>query len=373
VLLPGVGGTQRQPRTGRERLGRVDVEAAGVIGVHRRGHVLPVVAEGAGDLLAGGDRHQGGLGDQVEGSRIAPEHLLRRLPVLGGELRRGLELDPDGVAERALGEDREPAERLDLVAEELDPDGALLGRRVDVEDAAPDRELAALLDLIDPVVAGLGEEDGDVGEVDRLALVEGQTLRPEGAVGDRLGEGDRAGDGDRLARGERPQRGDPQPREVGRRLDVRLVGRAPGGVELDLPRGEVGLQVAGEIAGGAVVGGDDQDRAAAHSLRVVDQRCQQVGAKRRRGVGIDRPLAGADRSAERTDSLVLGCDLQQWSQAHLGLDPIIGTGTSGHDERPDRCPVDARVLRKEQPVSCRARARPQSIVAGAPGGPTGIG
>jgi hypothetical protein len=140
--------------------------------------------------------------------------------VLGGELRRRRQLDSLGVAERALGEDREPAQRLDLVAEELHPNRPLLGRRVDVEDAAADRELTALLDLVGALVAGVGEEDGDVRQVDRFAPVKGEPFRPQRLVRDRLRKGDRAGDDDRLTRGQRVEGGNAQPRQMGRRGDV---------------------------------------------------------------------------------------------------------------------------------------------------------
>ena len=117
--------------------------------------------------------------------------------MLERELRRRGELDPLGLAQRALGEGREPADRLDLVAEQLQAGRPLLGRREDVEDAAADRELAALLDLVDALVAGLDEQLGDVVEVDLLAAVEREARRAQRGVGNRLGERDRAGDDDR--------------------------------------------------------------------------------------------------------------------------------------------------------------------------------
>ncbi len=86
---------------------------------------------------------------------------------------------------------------------------------------------------------------------------------------------------------------------------------------------EVGAEVPGEVAGGAIVGGDDQHRARARSVRVIDQGGEQVGAERRRGIGLHGPLAGADRGAQGTDSLIRGGDLQQRSQAHLGLESPI--------------------------------------------------
>ena len=123
--------------------------------------------------------------------------------MLGVELGRGRQLDPLGVAQRALGEGREPAHRLDLVAEQLDPHRALLGRREDVEDAAADGELAALLDLLDPLVAGGDEVAGDRAEVDLLAAGEREAGGAQRGVGNRLGQRRGAGDDDRVARSAR--------------------------------------------------------------------------------------------------------------------------------------------------------------------------
>ena len=89
--------------------------------------------------------------------------------MLGGELGGGRDLDRVGLAQRALGEGREPAQRLDLDVEQVDADRALLGRRVDVEQAAADRELAAVLDLVDALVAGGDEVGGDLVEVEQVA------------------------------------------------------------------------------------------------------------------------------------------------------------------------------------------------------------
>ena len=56
--------------------------------------------------------------------------------------------------ERPLGEGRECAHLLDLVAAELDPERLAAGGREDVDEAAADGELAALLGALDPLVAG---------------------------------------------------------------------------------------------------------------------------------------------------------------------------------------------------------------------------
>ena len=88
-----------------------------------------------------------------------------------------------GLAEAALRERGEPAQRLDLDVEQVDADGALLGRRVDVEQAAADRELAAVLDLVDALVAG-GDEVGAVSS--RSSRSPLRSVKP---CGRRLGSG----------------------------------------------------------------------------------------------------------------------------------------------------------------------------------------
>ena len=207
VLAVIAGPGDREQGAVGEGAGDVDVEVAGVVGVHRGRDVVPVVAEGRLDLLGGGEDHGGLLGDEVErGAELLEREDLgeaRRLsPLLGGlhrrqlgelavldvELRRRRQLDPLGLAERALGEGREPAHRVDLVAEQLDPDGALLGRPEDVEDAAADRELASLLDLLDPFVAGADQVLGDRAEVDLVPARDDESGGPQRGVGDGLGE-----------------------------------------------------------------------------------------------------------------------------------------------------------------------------------------
>ena len=138
--------------------------------------------------------------------------------MLQRQLGRRVELDPLRLAERALGEGREPADRLDLVAEQLEPRRAVLGRPEDVEDVAADRELAAVLDLLDPLVARLDQQLGDVAEVDLLALVQDEPGRAQRGVGDGLGERHRRGDDDRrlVVRSPARRSARPAPRSAGR-------------------------------------------------------------------------------------------------------------------------------------------------------------
>ena len=115
----------------------------------------------------------------------------------GGELRRRRHLDHLGVAERALREGREPPQRLDLVAEQVDPDGTVLGRREQVEQAAADRELPAVLDLVDALVAGRDEIHRGLVEVEQLADPEREAVRAHRRVRDLLRQRDGADDDDR--------------------------------------------------------------------------------------------------------------------------------------------------------------------------------
>ncbi len=79
-------------------------------------------------------------------------------PLLG----RGLDQRVVERMQRALREDRERAQRLDLVPEELDADRLAAGRREDVDDPAAHGDLAALLDAVDAGVAGEHELLGEL-------------------------------------------------------------------------------------------------------------------------------------------------------------------------------------------------------------------
>ena len=177
--------------------------------MHRRGRVLPVVLQRRLDLLLGGEDHRGGLRNQVQwGAELGDrEHLgqirgdpfleslghrqLGQLPVLYVELGRGSEFDFGGVTERALGEGREPAHRLDLVAEELDPGRPVLGRGEDVEDSAAHGELPALGHLVDPLVTGGRKIGGDHRRIDLLPDRDREAGRAEPGAGNGLGQRDR--------------------------------------------------------------------------------------------------------------------------------------------------------------------------------------
>ena len=78
----------------------------------------------------------------------------------------------------------EAADGFDLVAEEVDADGAVHLRRVDVEDAAAKRDLAGHLDDVDAGVAD-GEQmlDQHVGHVLFAALADAARARRSSRAG----------------------------------------------------------------------------------------------------------------------------------------------------------------------------------------------
>ena len=220
--------------------------------------------------------------------------------MLDVELRRRRQLDPLGLAERALGEGREPAHRVDLVAEQLDPDGALLGRPEDVEDPAADRELAPLLDLLDSLVAGADQVLGDRAEVDLVPAGDDEAGGPKRGVGDGLGERHGAGDDDRVtALAERVEGIDPEADEVRRRGDVRGVAGPPRRVEPDPARRQVGGEVGGEVAGGAVVGADQERRPPGEAAIVLEDRREEQRPQGARGAHADRLAAAGRRRQAR--------------------------------------------------------------------------
>ena len=91
--------------------------------------------------------------------------------------RRGDALDLAG--QRPLVGHREGADLADLVAPELDPDRVLRGGAEQVEDAAANSELAALLDHVD---AGVGQLDQPLEEfLERLLLADDEVDRLERA------------------------------------------------------------------------------------------------------------------------------------------------------------------------------------------------
>jgi hypothetical protein len=232
--------------------------------------------------------------------------------VLQRQLRGGRDLDRLERLHRALGEGRERAQRLDLDVEQLDAHGALAGRRVEVEQSAADGELAAVLDLLDALVAALDELAGALVEVEQVADAQLEGVWAQLGVGHLLRQRRSRDDDDRrvVCGEQRVERRDPQADEVRRRREVRLVGDAARGVVAHDARGQPRCEIAGQVARGAVVGSDDDRRDAVRRAlgHGVEQRREEERAQRS---GAERLAAVA---GERDCRLVLGDVCQQVAQ-----------------------------------------------------------
>ncbi len=113
------------------------------------------------------------------------------------ELRRGRDLDLLHLAQGALGKGREPPQRLDLHVEHVHTHGPLLGRREDVQEASPERELPALGDLIGPLIARPHQLGRALLQVQQVPHAQHEGARPQGRIGHLLRESGRAHDHDR--------------------------------------------------------------------------------------------------------------------------------------------------------------------------------
>ncbi len=111
------------------------------------------------------------------------------LDQIGPPLGRGIDDRVVRGMQRALRERGKCANLLDLVAEQLDAERLATGRGKDVDDAAADGELTALVDAVDTLVAGECEclrQPVDPGLVADTELERG---RPLGERREPLGEG----------------------------------------------------------------------------------------------------------------------------------------------------------------------------------------
>ena len=298
----------------------------GVRVVEAGGHVLPQVARARRQLLLGGHGHQRAVGHELEQLAEAVDgqdvrHVgtfslrargghLRQLSVLGAELGGGRDLHPLGLLQRALGERREPGEPLHLDVEQLAAHRALLGGRVDVEDVAANGELAALLHLIDALVATGHQLSGHLVEVEQLALLDLEAVRTQVGVGQLLGQrrGARHHHGGLFGE-KRVERRDAQADQVRRRGQVRLVAHAARRIEAHLPGGEKCPQVGGQVAGRSIVAGHHQRRTLGLG---VEQAGQQVGPQAGRDESALR--LGAGGVGERVDRLVLAGVFEKCSE-----------------------------------------------------------
>ena len=134
--------------------------------------------------------------------------------------------------QRALRERREGADRLDLVAEELDAERLAPGGREEIDEPAADGELAAVVDALDALVAGEGEHlgqplDPDLPSGTQLERL-GPRLRGRQPLRNRV-----CGRADEPAARQHVERTRPLAHEMRRRLQPRVPFDAAAGHEAD--------------------------------------------------------------------------------------------------------------------------------------------
>ena len=159
-----------------------------------------------------------------------------------------------GGADAALVGDLEVADLLDRVAEELDPERVLLGRREHVHDAAAHGDLAAAADQVGPRIADLDQPGEQVVELALLAGLQRDRLEVAEPGHDRLQQAPDRGhhDGERSVRlaggrrvGQPPQHGEPLPDRVRARRQPLVRQGLPAGEERHAVRREERAQSGG--------------------------------------------------------------------------------------------------------------------------------
>ena len=135
---------------------------------------------------AGLPRDDRAVGDQLgrqvdEVARDRHVFLVRPLLDVGGRaarLARRLQVAALELGKRALREHGEARDALDLVAEQLDAHGLGSRGREDVDDVAAHRELAAIADALDALVAGRDERRDGVVALELSPALDVQRRRP---------------------------------------------------------------------------------------------------------------------------------------------------------------------------------------------------
>ncbi len=316
---------------------------------------------------------------------------LGELGVLGGQQRRllphgrgeqqlpaGRRPEPLDLLDGALVGDGEGADLLHLVAPELDPGRVLVGGREDVQDAAADRELAALGDQVDPCVRHVGQPPRDLlqlrlaaaDQLHRLQVAEALELRlqqgPDGRDDhlERLvaGVGEPAQHGQALADRVRP-RGEPLVRQ-------RLPGRVDGDpLRIDQAAERVGQVV--RLAGGR---GDREHRAlGAADVARAGHGGHHERTQRDRGGEVHR--VGVDESFGRQvtgpgEATVAQGGRNQTGELHGG-DPLRARRTTPVEEEPGVCgnslvrPADTPD--HVRPIAQHVRHADEAVVNSGPG------
>ncbi len=141
------------------------------------------------DEVRGAVEHRHQVGRDLGRHGLAPVVLAeRRLGQVGPALGGRVDHRPVDRMQRPLGERRERPHLLDLVAVELDSERLPAGGREDIDDAAADGELAALLGAVDALVAGERQRLCEPVEARLVSDLEANGLRPPGCGRDALGE-----------------------------------------------------------------------------------------------------------------------------------------------------------------------------------------
>ena len=194
--------------------------------------------------------------------------------------------------QRALRERRERADRFDLVAEELDPERLAAGGRKDVDDAAAHGEMAALLDALDPLVAGQRELLGER-RARHVADASG-SARAAHAGGGIASASAAAEAHDEPAGGEDVERPGALADEVRRRLEPRAPVDAAARQQRDPFVAEEPAGRLGGVAGIGVLGKQADERA----LELLCERREDRSGER----GLGDAARGRQRSAASTAS-----------------------------------------------------------------------
>ena len=221
--------------------------------------------------------------------------------------------EPLDLLEGALVGDRERADLLDVVAPELHPQRVLLGRREHVDDAAADRELAALLDQVDAGVRRGGQPAYDVLErrgvaghqLDRLEVGQPLDLRLQHRADRRDDDLERAVGRVGARVPEPAQHGEPAADGVAARAEPLVRQRLPARVVADQRRVDQVAERRDQVLGLARGRGHGQHRAALADQPGDDVRPHRLGpgevegAARRRRARPPSPAAsvGSARTA----------------------------------------------------------------------------
>ena len=197
---------------------------------------------------------------------------------------------------------RERADRLHLVAEELDAKRLASGGREDVDDAAADGELPAVVDAVDAVVAGERKQLRERFDADLEPGSELDRRRPRARRRERLREraGRRAHEPAAL---EERQRSRSFSDEVRRRLETGLPRHAAARQEADLLVAEEPRGGLGRVARVGVLRQEADER----TLEPLVERGEQHGQGRLRDAGARRQRLGQLLEALRVRDLADEC------------------------------------------------------------------